>query len=115
MLDRTAPTYVLGRGENDDTAVRVADGVTAGAESVLPEVGNIPAVLRSATTCLDVASSVTGRYVSLPIAVAVISIEGESRVRPAAFLSSADTFSAKVGVPGAAIRLPSHFTFWTDA
>ena len=62
------------------------------------EVGNIPGVLRLATTHLGVASSVTGRCVSSPIALAVISVGGKARVRPSASLSLADVLSANTSL-----------------
>ena len=61
---------------------------------MLPEVSNIPWVLRLATTYLGVASSVTGRFVSSPSALAVIF---------ACRWSLADVLSANAGVPGAAV------------
>ncbi len=62
------------------------------------EVGHIPGLLRSATTRLGVASSVTGHCVSSPIALAVISVGGKARVRPSASLSLADVLSANTSL-----------------
>ncbi len=58
------------------------------------KVGNIPGVLRSATTCRGVASSVAVRCMSLPITLAGISVGGNARVRPSASLSLADVLAA---------------------
>ena len=65
---------------------------------MLSEVGHIPGVLRSATTRLGVASSVTGRCVSSPIALAVISVGGKACVSPSASLSLADFLSANTSL-----------------
>jgi hypothetical protein len=65
---------------------------------VSSEVGNIPGVLRSATTRLGVASSVTGRCTSSPIALAVISVGGKARVRPSASLSLAEVLSVNTSL-----------------
>ena len=94
MLDRTTPTYVAGEGEDDDIS---------GDEAVSPKVGNIPWVLRLATTRLGVVTSVTGHFVSSPSALAVISVGGKSCMRPSASLLLADVLSANAGVPGAAV------------
>jgi hypothetical protein len=77
-------------GGDDKLSVSVAAGINSGDEEVSSEVGHIPGVLRSATTRLGVASSVTGRCVSLPIALAVISVGGKAPVWPSASLSLAD-------------------------
>ena len=62
------------------------------------EVVHIPGVLLSAITRLGVASSVTGRCVSSPFAVAVVSVGGKARVRPSASLSLADVLSANTSL-----------------
>ena len=62
------------------------------------KVGNIPGVLRSATTCRGVASSVAVRCVSSPITLAGISVGGNARVRPSASLSLADVLSANTSL-----------------
>ena len=103
MLDRTTPTYVVGRGEDDDIAVSVVAGVNSRDEAVSPKVGIIPWVLRLATTRLGVVTSVTGHFVSSPSALAVISVGGKSCMRPSASLLLADVLSANAGVPGAAV------------
>jgi hypothetical protein len=98
MLDRTAPTYVVGQGEDDKLSVSIAAGVNSRDEEVSSKVGNIPGVLRSATTRLGVASSVAVCCVSSPIAVAGISVGGKAHVRPSASMLLADVLSANTSV-----------------
>ena len=62
------------------------------------KVGNIPGVLRLATTRLGVASSVAVRCVTSPIALAGISVGGKARVRPSASLLLADVLSANTSL-----------------
>jgi hypothetical protein len=40
MVERTAPTYVVGQGGHDDTAVGGAKGGIVGAEALSPKGGN---------------------------------------------------------------------------
>ncbi len=45
IFDRTAPTYEVERGGDDNTAIGVANGIIVGAEALSPKVGNTSAVL----------------------------------------------------------------------
>ena len=92
MLDRTAPTYVVGQGEDDKLSVSIAAGVNSRDEEVSSKVGNL------ATTRLGVALFVAVRCVSSPIAVAGISVGGKTRVRPSASSSLADVLSANTSL-----------------
>ncbi len=62
------------------------------------KVGNIPGVLRSATTSLGVASSVDVHCVSSLITVAGIAVGGKARVWPSDSLSLADILSANTSL-----------------
>ena len=82
------------------------------------EVGNIPGVLRSTTTCLGVASSVAVRCVSLPIALASISVGGKAPVQPSASLSLADVLSANTSLTteiGSIYRPIFSTAWWVDS
>jgi hypothetical protein len=89
-----------------------ANGIIAGAEALLPKVGNTPGVLRLATARRGMASSITGRRVSLPNVMAVISTGGKSRGWLADSMLVTDVFSpndkACLGAPASSSTKASH-------
>jgi hypothetical protein len=92
MVERTMPTYEVGRLGDDDVAVRAAEGGIIGAEASSSKGGNTSTVLRSVTARCFTAPSVFGCCVSTSNTVVAIAVK--SRAWLTASLSSADAFVA---------------------
>jgi hypothetical protein len=114
MVERTVPTYVVGRVRDDDMAIRVAEGSIVRAKALSPEGGDNNVVLCSATARGCAAPAVSWRCMSKTNTVVAILAAVESLAQPAAFLSSVDTLSAAAGgrLPASTVAASRDIFFW---